>query len=207
MAASSQKTGSYHHGNLRRAVIDAALGIVAEYGINALTVREVAKRAGVSRTAPYRHFENKDALLAVLAQEGFEKFYVAEADGLRQAPLEPLQRLQALGVACILFAAAQPTYYRLMFNPITVTLDRSRYPELHAAAIKTFEVLVAVVVECQQIQCVKAHDPKQLAQVLWALVHGAAMLIIDGQLDLMGYPPVEEFARLATWSMIAGVKR
>ena len=113
---SSQPKPRYHHGDLRRALIDASLALIAEEGFSALTLREVARRAGVTHAAPYRHFADKEALLAAVAEEGFR----AMASDMRERmdkETSPTERLLACGVAYVLFAVRHPSHFRVMFGP------------------------------------------------------------------------------------------
>lgn len=199
------KQGNYHHGDLRRAVIDMALQLIADQGIESLTLREIAQRVGVSRMAPYRHFENKAVLLAVLAQEGFQALYIHLQKVLAQSSDQPLERLQELGVAYILYAVENPVHYRVMFD--SSLSDRTIYPPLYQTAVKNFECLVQVLIECQQAMLIREGDPKQLAQINWALVHGLSMLLIDRQFATMGCAPVEELANSALNTLIEGLRK
>jgi AcrR family transcriptional regulator len=201
----SGKQGNYHHGDLRRAVIDSALHLIAEQGIASLTFREIAQRVGVSRMAPYRHFENKAVLLAVLAQEGFQAMYVALQAALMQASSHPLERLQAIGMAYILYAVNRPVHYRVMFDPSLS--NRTIYPPLYETALKNFDCLVQVLIECQQDGLIRAGDPKELAQIHWSLVHGLSMLLIDQQFATMGSAPIEELANAALETLINGLRK
>ena len=201
----SGKQGNYHHGDLRRAVIDSALHLIAEQGIASLTLREIAQRVGVSRMAPYRHFENKAVLLAVLAQEGFQAMYVDLQAALMQASSHPLERLQAIGTAYILYAMNHPVHYRVMFD--TSLSNRTIYPPLYETALKNFDCLVQVLIECQQDGLIRAGDPKELAQINWSLVHGLSMLLIDQQFATMGSAPIEELANAALDTLINGLRK
>lgn len=195
------KQGNYHHGNLRQAVIDSALQLIAEQGIDSLTLREIANRVGVSRMAPYRHFENKAALLVVLAQQGFQALYLRLQT---VSSAHPLAKLQALGVTYILYAVENPVHYRVMFD--SSLSDRSAHPPLYQTALQNFECLVQVLVECQQAGLIGTGDTKELAQIQWSLVHGLSMLLIDRQFSTMGCAPVEELATSALKTLIEGLK-
>ncbi len=199
-----RKQGKYHHGDLRRAVIDAALQLIAERGIESLTLREIANQVGVSRMAPYRHFENKAMLLAALAQEGFQLLFTHLQTALAKSDPHPLARLRSIGVASVLFAVANPVHYRVMFD--SSLSNRTLYPDLYETARQNFDCLLAIITECQQNQLIKAGDPQELAQINWSLVHGLSMLLIDRQFATMGCAPVEELANTALQSLIAGLQ-
>lgn len=170
----------YHHGNLRRALLDAALALIQREGADAPTLRGVAKRAGVSQAAPYRHFQNKDALLAAVAEEGFRA--MTEAMGRQAAPQQddPAGRLRALGLAYVEFATRHPAHFRVMFGRVPV--DRSAHPSLLAAAQETFGLLLGTIRECQTAGVVRTGDPDDLALCAWSAVHGLSALAVDGRL-------------------------
>src|SRR5262245_30155713 len=140
MSTSKRKPAepAYHHGDLRRALLDAAAKIVARDGASAVTLREVARHAGVSHNAPYRHFESLDALLAAVAAEGFEAFGARLQSATDKAPAA--ERMKAQGQAYLAFALDNPRLYLLMFGP---DLDKAAHPELHKAAQQAFAVLKA----------------------------------------------------------------
>src|SRR5205809_439421 len=108
---------SYHHGDLRRTLIDASLALVEEEGIGALSLREVARKAGVTHNAPYHHFPDRGALLAAIAEEGFGRLAQETAAARAAVPDDPLARLTACGQAYVRFAIASPAHFRVMFRP------------------------------------------------------------------------------------------
>lgn len=173
------RTGSrrYHHGNLRRALIQEAVRVVQADGVEALTLRAVGQAIGVSRTALYRHFADKVSLLAAVACEGFRTLRTALLAAQEHVREDPA----AIGVAYVQFAVAHPSHYRIMFGAGFV--DRcARDPALTEEAAGAFQVLVDAVVSQQRAGRVREDDPVQLARFIWALVHGIARLAIDGQL-------------------------
>lgn len=176
---------SYHHGSLQQSLLEAADALLDEGGTGAVSLREAARRAGVSATASYRHFVDKEALLAALAARGFKAFGAAldAAKGSRDP-------LAAMGVAYVGFALARPGRFRLMFGPTIA--DRSRHAELQAAASATFTQLSQAVGRQDE----KSPAPaREAAIAAWALVHGLSQLAIDGMLP--GEDP-EALARIIT---------
>ncbi|HET6610919.1 MAG TPA: TetR/AcrR family transcriptional regulator [Kofleriaceae bacterium] len=175
---------TYHHGDLRRALIDGALAIVAEPGgAEALTLREVARRAGVTHAAPYRHFENKDQLLCEVAEEGFRK--LTDAMAARAARVrDSLARYRAIGTAYVEFAAANPGHYRVMFG---ARLDHG-HPGLAEAAQTAFDTLVGAIVAGQKAGQLRSGSAMEMALTSWSAVHGLAMIVIDGRLAPTGLP-------------------
>src|SRR5689334_444783 len=171
--------GRYHHGNLRRALIDEALRTIQRAGVEGVTLRAVGGALGVSRTALYRHFADKDALLAVVAREGFVALREA-LDRARATTSSLRDQLAAMGAAYVRFAIDNPAHYQVMFGRF---LERCRdEPELLADAAAAFQALVDMIVDLQQAKQVRRGDPQELSRFVWASVHGIAMLAINGQL-------------------------
>jgi AcrR family transcriptional regulator len=173
----------YHHGNLRQALIDAALELIEEQGVSALTLREVARRVGVTHAAPQRHFPDRAALVAAVAEQGFRGLG-AHVSEVRASARTPAQRLRAIGVAYVEYALAHPAHLRVMFSPEVA--DKSRHPELAAAAQAVHAALVDQIADAQRHGSVAPGDPDQLSFAAWSMVHGCAVLLIDGQ--AMGRP-------------------
>jgi AcrR family transcriptional regulator len=177
--ASSPKIG-YHHGDLRRALIEAALSLIAERRAADLSIREVARRAGVTYAAPYHHFADKSALLAAVACEGFQGLVSKlELAAARKESLE--SELQALAEAYIAFAMEQPSHYRVMFLPEVKTSVDSE--ALHASGERAFGLLLERVVRARPAAATSAHEV--VAATAWAALHGLALLAIDGTLQHM----------------------
>lgn len=167
---------SYHHGNLHSALIEAALSLIAENGMKAFTIRQVAKRAGVSHAAPYRHFKNKEDLLSAVALEGFDM--VIKDTHRRFAPCggDSLRRFRESGLAYIDFAARYPSHYRVMFSAGEHHVEA----RLEKRSTEAFGILLSCIRKCQDEKLVRDGDPSELAVAAWSIVHGYAMLIIDG---------------------------
>lgn len=173
---------SYHHGDLKNALIAAGLEVLASAGVERLTLREVARRAGVSHTAPYRHFANKEALLAAIAEDGFAQLTTALHIALTTSAISAAAQVVAGGLAYVQFAQQQPAIFRLMFSHIVG--DRSQHPTLYRAAKHSFNTLLAAVVAGQQQGEFAAGPVDQLTMALWAMMHGLATLVIDNQIPL-----------------------
>ncbi len=170
----------YHHGDLRRSLLEAALQLIDEQGVAALTLRAVARRVGVSHAAPYRHFNDRESLVAAVAEEGFRGMLAALQAAAERAARNKADGLTALGVAYVEYALAHPSALRVMFA--TELADRARYPALAAVSSVTHDVLVQRVSEAQAAGRVVAGDPQELAFAAWSMVHGCAMLLLDGQM-------------------------
>jgi AcrR family transcriptional regulator len=164
---------SYHHGALRPALIAAARALLDEGGLDAVGLREAARRVGVSPTATYRHFKDKDALLAAVAVEGFREFGAALAASERAD--EPLP---AMGAAYVDFALSKPGMFRLMFSPLLAA--RRDDEELQTAANAAFATLARGV--GARSDAPPSAEIPAAAIAAWSLVHGLSHLILDGVL-------------------------
>jgi AcrR family transcriptional regulator len=167
----------YHHGDLRRALLEAAVRTIQKQGVHALTLRAVGDDLGVSRTALYRHFADKSALLAAVAREGFRTLRL-ELERAWERAGKGRAGLDAMGDAYVRFAIAQPSHYRVMFGS---GFDRAAaHAELVEEGTRAFHALLNALIEEQHQGRVRPDDPERLANFIWSLVHGIAMLAIDG---------------------------
>lgn len=173
----------YHHGDLRRALLEAALESIVEGGISALSLREVARRAGVSQTAPYHHFADRAALVAAIAMDGYAILTELMREACLAAGDDPLQKLAATGRAYAHFAFSHRAHFDVMFRP--ELHDPEGNPELHACGETALTILVMVLIECQQAGKAPQGDPMELALIAWSSVHGLASLWLDGPLSKM----------------------
>jgi len=160
---------SYHHGDLRNALLNAARAILEEESLAALSLRAVARKAGVSHAAPYRHFPNHEALLVELAIEGFTELR-AEIVAAAAAPGAESDRITKIGASYMRFVARRPALTRLMFGPQLP--NRDAFPALGEAA----DAIGAEIGHA-------LHD-SALGLAVWASVHGLAMLILENVIDL-----------------------
>ncbi|OBI85365.1 TetR/AcrR family transcriptional regulator [Mycobacterium sp. 1245805.9] len=179
-SVASARRDSYHHGDLKRALTSAALSLVAEKGPKGFTLTEAARRARVSAAAPYRHFADKAALLATVAEQGFRDLHDELA---AVAVADPKARLVELGRAYVRWAVAHPDHYRVMFG---AELSKAAHPDLAVAGEQAFGDLVDAIVACQEAGIVDGQDARSVAAPLWALVHGVASLAIGGELSAVG---------------------
>lgn len=171
-----KRRNQYHHGDLRRALLDQALRTIQRSGVEALTLRAIAESLGVSRTALYRHFTDKTALLAVVATEGFrmlrERLLTAWDSGGHGVP-----GFNEMGAAYVRFAIENPSHYRVMFGSFGNLEDAALATEGAGA----FQALVDALISLQGTGAARADDPVTQAHFIWAAVHGVSMLIIDGR--------------------------
>lgn len=176
---------TYHHGNLAAALVEAATELLETRGPLGVTLRGAARRAGVSRAAPYRHFTNKGALLAAVAERAFRDVARAMRRAARSRRTDPIRALEDMAVALVRFAATHPSHFRLMSGPAVRGRD---HPALREAAVTAWNILTAAVADCQRAGRIRPGDPAELAFVLWSLVHGLSTLLVDEQLP----PPVRQ---------------
>ncbi|NET08067.1 MAG: TetR/AcrR family transcriptional regulator [Symploca sp. SIO2B6] len=193
---------TYHHGDLRQALIAGAIALINQQDVSSLSLRGLARHIGVSHAAPYRHFSDKEALLAVVAEEGFLGLTQALTTAIEQKS-QPLQRLEASGVAYIKYAITHAAHYRVMFG--TYKSDCTQYSSLEQASQEAFMVLENVIIEGQSQGVIKSGEPRQLAWVAWSLVHGLAMLLIDNQLPLVKTEDIEPISSFVTRTLIEGL--
>lgn len=179
VGAVATKKRAYHHGDLRRALLEASIQLILERGLDALSLREVARRAGVSPAAPYHHFATRQELLAALAIDGFALLARAMA-GARDAAAgrSAVQRFCATGEAYVRFALAHPAHFRLMFRP-----SLSGQLPLDGPPKQAFDILLGGAAELLEDPALRAHiDRRGLVLLAWSQVHGAAELLLDGPL-------------------------
>jgi len=183
----------YHHRHLRQALIRSALEILSEAGVAGLSLRAAARRAKVSAMAPYRHFADKEALLAAVAEYGFRELTTQLTTAAATAA-DPRAGLAALGVAYVLFARDQPSLFKLMFGPMIE--KKSGHPALDEAGNACFNVLRRAVEAAKFFD--GDFDARDISLACWSLVHGLSALIVDGRLAEHDIGPVEGVATRLT---------
>ncbi len=179
------KSEPYHHGNLHATLLEAARALVEEVGIDGFSLRELARRAGVSPAAPYHHFKDKAALIQALAGESQARLGMASLEAI-EGITDPLQKLSMLGVAYVVYAFEHPSEFRIMFrhelhSPLGETNQELEVNKPDPA----FVLLKQTLIECRDAGCVPIINDQalELATIsTWALVHGLATLIVDGPL-------------------------
>jgi AcrR family transcriptional regulator len=165
---------SYHHGNLREALIRGALDLIAQKGPAGFTIAEAARSAGVSPAAPYRHFRDRDELMADVARRGFEQFEAALRAAWDDAKPNPFSAFENLGRAYLIFARNEPAYYAAMFE---AGMPPGATPELRQASDAAFAVLrQAAEAVCATLPPDKRPPALMVALHIWAMAHGIAAL-------------------------------
>lgn len=168
----------YHHGNLREALVEAALSLISEKGPAGFTFAEAARAAGVSAAAPYRHFRDRDALLADVAKLGFETFADVLAKAWDDGNPTPETAFRNLGRAYLQFAREQPAFYTAMFE---TGLSHGDYPGLREASDRAFTVLREACEEVAKQMPVETRPPAMMMALhIWSLSHGIASLFARG---------------------------
>jgi AcrR family transcriptional regulator len=197
----------YHHGDLRHALIAAGLQLLTEEGTASLDLRKVARLVGVSHSASYYHFPDKQSFLAAINEEGFRRLALAMQEALSTAPNSPFDHLQAITRAYLLFAQAHPALMREMFSGMTI--EREAFPSLRATQKEVYRFYIEVVKRGQEQGKIVDGDPCELASVIWSLLHGTAMLLIEHQMRPYADGPtgVERMVRLCTQTLYTGLGR
>ncbi len=190
----------YHHGNLREALMAGALELVRERGAAHLSLREVARRAGVSHAAPYRHFADKNSLLGAIALEGFRLLTLALEES--RVGREPLDAFRESGIAYVRFALAHPAHLAVMFG--SVIEDPQQCEGLLEEGAGAFDVLVRIIEAAQTAGRLRSGDSRTLALAAWSMVHGLAML--TGPQNAVRPEAAEEIARAMTGLLFEGMQ-
>jgi AcrR family transcriptional regulator len=196
----AKKPGAYHHGDLRRVLLETAVRVVEKEGVGALSLHAIAKKAGVSAGAPYHHFESRDQLLAAIAEDGFTLLVetmksqgeAAEERVRSESKVPRRDRLAVvylggLGEGYIRFALAHPGHFRVMFRP-----EVKRHLRDAPAVVESFSLLTQAVDRCRDAQAIVEGDSTSLVLLAWSAVHGAAALWVDGPLSEDGLVPDAE---------------
>jgi len=168
----------YHHGNLKEALMAAALDLIGEKGPTGFTFAEAARSAGVSPAAPYRHFRDRDELLADVAKRGFEMFTEALTEAWDDGRPDPRRAFERLGRAYLAFARAEPAYYSAMFESGLATTEDA---ELREAGDRAYAVLRGASEALVATMPAKSRPPASMVSFhIWALSHGVASLFARG---------------------------
>jgi AcrR family transcriptional regulator len=210
----SSELPAYHHGDLRRSLIDAALALVTEEQNWTFSLREVARRAGVSHNAPYNHFADKRDLLAAVAATGFAQLserILSAISGIENAQTALVKGAQAY----VTFGVENPAHYRLMFSSALVTAEQGRPESVAAAGAEARAILAGIIrrgAATGIFDAALCRDDELRVSVLiaWSAVHGLTMLTIDGVADSPEIRPrvsAEEFAKKLTDLVCYGLLR
>lgn len=181
MPRPASKKKNYHHGDLKNALIKAGADILSREGVSALSLRKVAQKAGVSHTAPYAHFADKQALIAAISTEGYKKLYEQIAQVAAQHQSDPLCRLVESSWTYVQFALDEPDHFKVTFSGM---IEKEQdYPAYVETAKQTFGLVVEIVVQCQQAGILRQGAPDLTAVTVWALIHGLVTLLLENQIS------------------------
>jgi AcrR family transcriptional regulator len=186
-----RRSKPYHHGHLREALLQAAIQLIAEVGPAGFTLREVARRAGVSHNAPYRHFPDREDLLAAVAAQGFRELNEAMLEALRHQR-SSVGRLKRAGLAYVEFALRRPEHFTVMFD---AAVSKHKTPDSAEAAEHAFGTLVSLVKSCQDEGRLPSGDLHRFALLAWSMVHGIAKLATAKRLPYESPADVLTFAK------------
>jgi len=198
----TDQEGTYHHGDLRAALLAEATTMITEGGAASLTMREIGRRLSVSRAAPYRHFEDKTALLVAVAAAGFARLKRRLETTEAHAPMAGADQLRRIGEEYVRFALENPAHYRLMYGKEALT--REYLPELRKSANAIFEHLVDLFQAHQRSGLIRREDPRAQAYVAWSAVHGLASLVIEGQ--IMATVDIDGLIQQTTRTLLDGMR-
>lgn len=175
------KKKNYHHGDLKNALIRAGVEILAKDGVSGLSLRKVALKAGVSHSAPYSHFVDKQALIAAISTEGFRQLYVQVSAAAEKYKNQPKKQLVEAAWVYVQFAMDDSDRFKVMFSDV---LEKEKeYPEFVAESQRNFQ-LVKKIVEANQASGVLRGGESDLASLsAWGIVHGFVMLLLEGQIS------------------------
>jgi len=172
---------SYHHGDLKNALIQAGIKILAEEGLKGFSLRKVAREAGVTHSAPYAHFADKEALIAAISTDGYHKIFRRFLAIQATYPDDILHQLIETAWAYVSFGIEEPEHFKITFS---ASVERERaYPDLVEMAGKTFNELKQLVLRCQQSGLIQSSDADLVALTLWSLVHGFVNLIHENMIS------------------------
>ena len=196
----------YHHGDLREQILCAACELLEKNNVASLSLRAVAKKVGVSHTAPYRHFKDKESLLAGIAGLGYNELSAQLADAVKSHPNDPAAQLKEAGQRYLKLALRTPQCTQLMHAGI-IPCDNT-YPELKASGDAAFNGLKTIIEEGQAQGVFRKGDIEMLALTAWSGIHGLSMLAIGGNLPDILSMPVDNRAitSAVTANMLTGLK-
>ena len=174
----SRDKRGYHHGNLREALIEAALKLINEHGSDGVTLSEAARIAGVSAAAPYRHFKDRNSLMTAVAEQGFATFAEVLEKARRATPNSPVKSLMAIGEAYLDFARRAPAHYAAMFE---AGIAQGSTPDLARESARAFNVLRDAAADIHAILPADRRAPAlMIALHIWSMIHGIASLFLRG---------------------------
>ena len=196
-----KKPDSYQHGDLREALVQAGLKLLTEQGLAGLSLRAAAQLAGVSHAAPYRHFTDKQALVAAIAERGFRLLTASMRDELAACASEgAVEQLLALGVGYVRFATRHPDYLRVIFGGAVA--HEAQSPTMSAAGEEAYGTLRGIIAAGLERHELRGGDPDLLSLTAWSLVHGLSALLSSGAIPVPPTAAAERELVLATLRLL-----
>jgi len=172
---------AYHHGDLKNALIEAGIEVLAKEGVGALSLRQVARKAGVSHAAPYAHFADKQALIAAISIEGYRTLYDKLAGVVQQYDGDPMRQLVEIAWAYTDFALTDTDHFKITFSGV---LEKEKdYPAFVEISKKSFNLVVEIVAACQEKDILPDGPSDLIAVSLWGMLHGLVSLVLEGQVS------------------------
>jgi AcrR family transcriptional regulator len=172
---------NYHHGDLKNALIKAGVEILSKEGIEGLSLRKVAQRAGVSHNAPYSHFHDKQSLIAAISTEGFKQLYEELDAAVSAYANDPKRQLQEGAWAYVQFAMSNTDTFKIMFSGV---LEKEKeYPTFVEISRNTFNRVLDIVRACQDAGILRDTPPEVMAVSVWGQIHGIISLLLEGQIS------------------------
>ncbi|MFC1996407.1 TetR/AcrR family transcriptional regulator [Chloroflexota bacterium] len=172
---------TYHHGDLKNALIQAGIEILSDEGVKGLSLRQVAKRAGVSHTAPYAHFADKQALVAAISTEGYRRLYAQLSLLDQEYASDPLGKLVEVAWSYIQFAVNDPAHFKITFSGV---IEKEKdYPSFIEISQQSFNFIIDMVADCQAEGILRPGPTDLIAVHIWGAIHGLATLLIEDQLS------------------------
>ena len=172
---------TYHHGDLKNALIQVGIEILSDEGVKGLSLRRVAKRAGVSHTAPYAHFANKQALVAAISTEGYRRLYAQLTHNDQKFGSDPLKKLVEVAWSYVQFAVNDPAHFKITFSGVVE--KENDYPAFVEISQQSFAFIIKTVADCQAAGILRSGPTDLIAVHLWGSIHGLATLLIEDQLS------------------------
>ncbi len=204
--AKQKQAKPYHHGDLQHEILCAARQLLEENSIASLSLREVAKKVGVSHTAPYRHFKDKESLLAGIATVGFDELASQMSEAVELHPGDPAGQLQEAGHRYVKLVMDNPQCVQLMFGNVLPCDDT--YPDLMASGDFAFDGLKSIIEQGQSLGVFKAGDVELMALTAWSTIHGFSLLFSTGHVEetISLSVDIRTLTAAVTETMLAGLK-
>ena len=195
---------AYHHGDLKNALLQAGREVLSLEGVHGFDLRTVARKAGVSHAAPYRHFADKEALIDAIVKLGFEELSSRLAARIEKAGHSTPEKLGAVALEYVRFAEQDPGLLREMFSGRS---SQNQDKEVYVASKAVYRVYRDVIRTGQEVGEIRSGDANAFAGVLWSLMHGLAMLIIDHQVTpyAEGKRGIERFVNYSIHTLLNGM--